>query len=114
MPARRLVRIGLVGAGFAARVDLANYRHVYGLDVQVQGIAAPTVTRAQTLAREFGIAQVYPTVDDLLADATIDLVDLCVPNASHVPLIVRCAEAGKSVVCEKPLTGFLGWRPRRW
>ncbi len=108
MPARRSVRIGIIGAGFAARLHLENYALVHGVEVSIAGICSPTIERSQRLAAEFGGLHVYPTVDDLLADQSISLVDLCVPNSQHAPLIVRCAEAGKDVICEKPLTGFFG------
>lgn len=106
--ATRRVRIGMVGAGFAARLHLENYALVHGVAVEVAGIFSPTEERARQLAGHFGGLRVYPTIDDLLGDASVDLVDLCVPNSQHVPLIVRCAEAGKHVACEKPLTGFFG------
>ena len=108
MPARRSVRIGIIGAGFAARLHLENYALVHGVEVAIAGVYSPTTERSQRLAAEFGGLHVYPTVDDLLADKSINLVDLCVPNSQHTPLIVRCAAAGKDVVCEKPLTGFFG------
>src|SRR6476469_6173737 len=98
MPTRR-VRIGIVGAGFAARLHLENYALVHGVEVEIAGIYSPTAERSQRLARHFG---------GLTSDPAIDLVDLCVPNSQHVPLIARCAEAGKHVACEKPLTGFYG------
>ena len=107
MPARH-VRIGIIGAGFAAHLHLENYALVHGVTVEIAGIYSPTPARSRHLADEFGVATVYPHVDDLFNDPTIDLVDLCVPNSQHTPLIVRCAEAGKHVACEKPLTGFFG------
>jgi len=108
MAAPRRVRIGIIGAGFAARLHLENYALVHGVEVEIAGVYSPTEERSRRLAEHFGDFQIYPTADDLLGDPTIDLVDLCVPNSQHVPLIVRCAEAGKHVVCEKPLTGFFG------
>jgi predicted dehydrogenase len=108
MPTARRVRIGIIGAGFAAHLHLENYALVHGVEVEIAGIYSPTTERSQRLAAEFGVPRVYPTVDDLLGDPAIDLVDLCVPNSQHTPLIVRCAEAGKHVACEKPLTGFFG------
>lgn len=108
MPTRRKVAIGLVGTGFAASFHLENYRLVRGLDVRVKGVASLHPERGQEFAAVHGLERAYPTVDDLLDDPEIDLVDLCVPNYHHVPFIVRCAEAGKTVVCEKPLTGFYG------
>ena len=108
MPARRSVRIGIIGAGFAARLHLENYALLHGVEISIAGIYSPTIERSQRLAAEFGGLHIYPTVDDLLTDQSINLVDLCVPNSQHTSLIVRCAAAGKDVVCEKPLTGFFG------
>ncbi|MBI2941226.1 MAG: Gfo/Idh/MocA family oxidoreductase [Chloroflexi bacterium] len=108
MTARRPVVVGIVGAGFAANLHLENYHLVHGVDVRVKGVAALRPERSQAFAAQHGLERAYPTVDDLLADPEINLVDLCVPNHQHVPLIVRCGEAGKAVACEKPLTGFYG------
>ena len=108
MPAARRVTVGIVGAGFAANLHLENYARVHGIDLRIAGIASLTPERGRRLAHRHGLERVYPTVDDVLADPEIDLVDLCVPNYQHVPLILRCAEAGKAVICEKPLTGFFG------
>ena len=108
MPASRQVRIGIVGAGFAAHLHLENYALVHGVEVSIAGVYSPTAARSARLAAEFGGLPVYESVDALLDDPTIDLVDLCVPNSQHTALIERCAAAGKHVVCEKPLTGFFG------
>lgn len=45
----------------------------------------------------------YETLDDVLADDTVQLVDLCTPPHLHVPQVLACFEAGKHVLCEKPL-----------
>jgi len=108
VPAARRVTVGIVGAGFAANLHLENYARVHGIDLRIAGIASLTPERGRRLAHRHGLERVYPTVDDVLADPEIDLVDLCVPHHQHVPLILRCAEAGKAVICEKPLTGFFG------
>jgi predicted dehydrogenase len=108
MPASRRVTVGIVGAGFAANLHLENYAGVAGVDLRIAGIASRNPERSQALARRHGIERVYPTVDALLDDPEIDLVDLCVSNYQHVPLILRCAEARKAVICEKPFTGFFG------
>ncbi len=102
------VRIGLVGAGFAAHFHLASYQKVYGEDFEVRGITGRTKDKAVHLAKEFGIPKVYDTLEQMLADKEIDVVDLVVPNHLHVPLAVQAAQAGKHVFCEKPLTGFFG------
>jgi len=108
MTKNKSVVIGIVGAGFAANLHLENYGLVHGVDVRIKGVASARPERSARFAAAHGLEQAYPSVEALIADPEIDLVDLCVPNVQHVPLIVRCAEAGKAVACEKPLTGFFG------
>jgi len=102
------VRIGIVGAGFAAHFHLASYQKVYGEDFEILGIYGRTKDKAGHLAKQFGIKKVYDTLEQLMADKEIDVVDLVVPNHLHVPLAVQAAQNGKHVFCEKPLSGFFG------
>jgi predicted dehydrogenase len=98
----------MVGAGFAASFHLRSYRQVKGVPVEIVAIASQTRSRAEQLAGRFGIAKVYDDHRALLDDPSIDIVDLCVPNALHLPLVLETITAGKHVICEKPLTGYFG------
>ena len=102
------VRVGIVGAGFAADFHIAAYQKVSGVDVQVTGIASRSPARAQQLADRYGIAHVYAGLAELLADAQVNVVDLCVPVHVHAEMAIAAAQAGKHVVCEKPLLGLAG------
>lgn len=102
------VRVGLIGAGFAARFHAEAYRRVVGYEVELRGVAASRPERARAFADEFGVARAYESVPALLGDPEIDLVDICAPNYLHVPLIEAAAAAGKNVAVEKPLTGYFG------
>ncbi|MGH2457559.1 MAG: Gfo/Idh/MocA family protein [Chloroflexota bacterium] len=102
------IRIGLVGAGFAASFHAQCYRRVAGVEVELRAVTAAHRERAQKLADEFGIERVDGSVDALLADPEVDLVDVCAPNNLHAPLIEAAAAAGKHVAVEKPLTGYFG------
>lgn len=104
----RKVRIGLVGAGFAAHFHAHCYRRVAGFEVELRAVTAAHTDHARRLADEFGVERVYEKIDALLDDPAIDLVDLCVPNNLHVPLVEAAAAAGKHVAVEKPLTGYFG------
>ena len=104
----RPVRVGLIGAGFAADVHANSYAHIGGLDVQVVGVAARTMASAERFAANHGIPQAYDDAEELISRADVNLIDLCVPNALHEPLVLAAAQAGKHVVCEKPLTGYFG------
>src|ERR687887_2627481 len=105
------VRVGLVGAGFVARIHAEAYRRVYGVAVELRGVAAAHRERAAAFAEEFGVARVYDDAEALLADGEIDLVDVCVPPYLHAPIAIAAARAGKHVIVEKPLTGYFGPGP---
>lgn len=102
------VRVGMVGAGFVARLHADAYRHVRGVDVELRWVTAKRQERAVAFAFEFGIGKVAPTLEAILGDPEVDVVDCCVPNHLHAPMAVAAAKAGKHVVVEKPLTGFFG------
>ena len=97
------VRIGMIGTGFAAAFHMESYKQVRGIDVQV---VAVTSRNPEKFAAEHQIPRVYQTVEELLADPDIDVIDLCVPNHQHAVLAIAAARAKKHIICEKPLTGF--------
>jgi predicted dehydrogenase len=69
----------------------------------ITAIASRDLAKAQEAARDLGIPKAYGSYEELLADPEIDAVYNPLPNHLHVPWSVRCAEAGKHVLCEKPL-----------
>ncbi len=69
----------------------------------VTAIASRDLARAETAARELGIAKAYGSYEDLLADPDIDAVYNPLPNNLHVDLTLQAAAAGKPVLCEKPI-----------
>jgi predicted dehydrogenase len=102
------VRIALVGAGFAGHFHLASYEKVYGVDFEIRGLFDVVKEKAAHLAEEWTLPRVYDSLDQLLADREVDVVDIVVPNFLHVDIAVKAAQAGKHVFCEKPLTGYFG------
>src|SRR4026209_1515983 len=108
---RPTVRVGLIGAGFVAHIHGLAYQHVRGVDVELACVTASRPARAQAYAKEFKVARVAADFRAVLADPDVDLVDLCVPPHHHAPMAIEAARAGKHVIVEKPLTGFLGPAP---
>ncbi|MBC8329885.1 MAG: Gfo/Idh/MocA family oxidoreductase [Planctomycetes bacterium] len=108
MAASDSIRIGLVGSGFLAKTRARCYRRVAGVRAELVAVASSDPDKAMAFAAEHGVAQVESDVYALLARDDIDLVDLCVPNHLHRRFAVAAAEAGKHVVCTKPLTAFSG------
>ncbi|TAK20655.1 MAG: Gfo/Idh/MocA family oxidoreductase [Chloroflexota bacterium] len=101
----RPVRIGIVGAGFIARIHAEAYHRLPGPGVELRAVCASRGERAQAFAATHRIERVAGSVEELLGDPEIDVIDLCVPNHLHAPFGVAAARAGKHLIVEKPLTG---------
>lgn len=104
----KTVKVGIIGAGFAAAFHLRSYRQVQGVPVEVAALVDINKTRAEDLARRYAVPKVYDDYRYILDDKTIEVVDIVVPNDLHLPMILRAAETDKSIICEKPLTGYFG------
>jgi predicted dehydrogenase len=70
---------------------------------EVTAIASRDLAKAQQAAAQLGIAKAYGSYEELLADPAIDAVYVPLPNDLHVPWSIKAAEAGKHVLCEKPI-----------
>ena len=71
--------------------------------VSVVGAASRDTARAEAYVREHGLARSWGSYDELLADPDVDAVYIALPNALHVEWSIRALEAGKHVLCEKPM-----------
>lgn len=105
---RAPVRVGFIGAGFAADLHVHGLHGVHGAPVEFAAVAASQPDSARCFAARHGVARVYETYQELLVDPEIDVVCICVPNSMHAPIVIAAAEAGKHIICEKPLTGAFG------
>jgi predicted dehydrogenase len=70
---------------------------------EVVGIASRDLSKAKTAAHKLGIRKAFGSYEEALADPEIEAVYNPLPNHLHVPLSIRAAEAGKHVLCEKPI-----------
>ena len=102
MTSTRIVRVGVLGAGAWARgAHLPGYRR--DPRCRVVAIADTEIDRARAAAREFDIPTVTADAREVLDRADIDLVDVCTPSHTHFELAWAALEAGKHVLCEKPV-----------
>lgn len=102
------IKIGLVGAGFVSHLHMNAFAQVVGVPVEIAGVVSRTKESAERLAKQYGIARVYDDYQRMLGDKDIDIVDVCVPNIHHRNVCIEAAQAGKHIICEKPLTGAFG------
>jgi predicted dehydrogenase len=93
--------------GILSTANIAYRRVVPALQAArngtVQAVASRSLEKAQTFAAERSIPQAYGSYEALLADPNIDAIYIPLPNSEHAAWALRCAEAGKAVLCEKPL-----------
>jgi predicted dehydrogenase len=99
------IRVGIVGARFAARFHLESYRRVTGVPVEVVGVTSQTPESREAFARANGI-KAFASLEELAG--AVDVVDICAPGSAHEPLAVTALRAGKDVVIEKPFSGYYG------
>ncbi|WP_339272083.1 Gfo/Idh/MocA family oxidoreductase [Paenibacillus sp. FSL K6-1330] len=100
----KTLKIGIIGCG-----GIANGKHMPSLKKQAQAELVAfcdiALERAQKAAAEYGVegAKVYTDFRELLQDGSIDVIHVCTPNDSHSEITVASLEAGKHVMCEKPM-----------
>ena len=70
----------------------------------IRGIASRDLAKAQQAAEQLGIPKAYGSYEELLADPEVEAIYNPLPNHLHVPWSIRAAEAGKHVLCEKPVS----------
>ena len=96
------MRWGILGvASIAVRRSIPAMQH--GEWSEVAAIASRDLRKAEQAARSLGVPKAYGSYEELLADRSIEAVYIPLPNHLHVPWSARAAEAGKHVMCEKPL-----------
>ncbi len=97
------LRIGVLGAARIARLFADGVRD--SRKVVVAAVASRDVERAKSFARDIGVAKIHANYEALLDDPDIDAIYVPLPNNLHATWAIRAAEAGKHVLCEKPLAG---------
>ncbi|WP_305989586.1 Gfo/Idh/MocA family protein [Roseibium sp. MMSF_3544] len=93
--------------GIISTAKIGREKVIPGIQASQTGIAAAIASRDQDRAREtadaLGIEKAYGSYEELFADPDIDVIYNPLPNHMHVPMTVQAVEAGKHVLCEKPI-----------
>lgn len=95
------LRVLVVGTGDMARTHLRGYSSLER--ARVRAVAGRNVQKAKTLATEFRVDAVYPSVDAALDAENFDIASVCLPTHLHASTTVRLLEAGVHVLTEKPI-----------
>lgn len=100
MPSSR-VGVGIVGSGFMARIHHGCLAR--NPDAHVVAVASPTPGRAEGFAQRHGVGRWFSDYQEMLALPEVDMVSVATTNATHAPIAIDAARAGKHVVVEKPM-----------
>jgi len=96
-----MLNVSLLGAGAIAKTHLQAYKK--DGRVKIKWICDVNLEAAQKLAKEFDIPDVTTDYTQSLQDATVDFVDIMAPNFLHKAMAINAMDAGKAVLCEKPM-----------
>lgn len=102
MASNNKIRIGIIGAGNIGRVHATEFSNL-AEQCEITAITDAYLPLAQERAKEFGIANVAASPEELIARSDVDAVIVGVPNQFHAPLAIQALEAGKHVLLEKPM-----------
>jgi predicted dehydrogenase len=96
-----VLRVGVLGTANIARSFISGVKP--SPQVVVAAVASRTAEKAERFARETGVPRFHASYEALLADPQIDAIYNPLPNSLHAEWSIRACEAGKHVLCEKPL-----------
>lgn len=113
-PSSKPVNVAIVGLGFMGITHIKSYQQLPGAKIVAvcDAVRLPVDGLLAGVSGNIGGAdainlgkdiRAYQKLEDLLADSAVDLIDLCVPTPLHAPQAIAALQAGKHVLCEKPL-----------
>jgi predicted dehydrogenase len=98
---KRVVRLAILGTGRMADIHAERFQEI--ADCQILAAVDVDQARADAFCKKHGIPTAYTSLEEVLARADIDAISNVTPDAFHAPLSIKCLQAGKHVMCEKPL-----------
>ena len=113
MSTKKALRIGLIGCGFMGRTHTNGYKRVGDFFPELQyrpelkAVCSRSKDKVQAFADQWGYQSIETDWKSIIARDDIDAVDICTPNNMHAEIAMAAAEAGKMILCEKPLARTL-------
>lgn len=96
------IKTAIVGTGFMGKVHTENVRRLG--NVEVAAVVGSRPETAQKFAESMSIPYATSKLEDVLSNPEIQAVHICTPNVDHFPMSLAAINAGKAVLCEKPIT----------
>ena len=100
--------IGMAGAGRATELHMEGLKRFSGIPICYKHIIARREVQVTAAKNRYGFEYSSLSFENLLNDSEIDIIDICTPPYIHASMIEQALNAGKNVICEKPLTGYFG------
>ncbi len=94
------IKAAVAGTGLIGPIHIEALRR---LGITVVGVLGSTPEKSEQARQRFGLSKAYQNYDDFVADDDVDVVHICTPNVHHFDMVCKALEAGKHVLCEKPL-----------
>ena len=101
------VTVAVIGAGRALELHAFGYKRS-NIPCRLKTVMARRKEQIDKAIELYGFEKGTTSIDDILNDKEIDVVDICTPPYMHKDEIVKAMRAGKHVICEKPLVGYFG------
>lgn len=102
-----IVTVGVVGAGRALELHAFGYKRS-NIPCKLKTVMARRWEQINHAVEVYGFDKGTTDFNDLLNDPEIDVIDICTPPYVHKEEIIQAMQAGKHVICEKPLVGYFG------
>lgn len=99
-----VLKVGILGAGGIANVHSRGW-NAYPGKAEIYAFSDVDTARAQYMSNLYtdGKAKIYDSIDAVVSDPEVDVVDICLPHFLHAEAVIKAAKAGKAILCEKPL-----------
>jgi predicted dehydrogenase len=113
MKEKKALRIGLIGGGFMGRTHSNGYKRVSDFFPELEhvpdlkAVCSRRKDKVRAFADQWGYESIETDWKNIISRDDIDAVDICTPNNMHAEIAVAAAEAGKMILCEKPLARTL-------
>ncbi|MGF1656006.1 MAG: Gfo/Idh/MocA family protein [Verrucomicrobiales bacterium] len=97
------IKVGVVGYGGAFNMGRAHLKQMLAAGMTPVAVTEMDPDRLQVATEDFLGIETYPSLEEMLAKSSVNLIVLITPHNTHAPLALQCLNAGRHVVCEKPL-----------
>ncbi len=97
----RKIRIGIIGTGGISHMHMVGYTSFE--NVEVAAACDLNASRLEAFGSKYGVKQLYADYNEMLQKEELDGVSICTWNNSHAPIAIAALNAGKNVLCEKPM-----------